>query len=199
MSKDYYHVITNLTGAMDIRYVCNACHKSIGRDITHVCDQTCNYCMASFPCVFSGTRFPGNEWNRHYRIRTCFANHKQSTTKKISVCERKRCCATCGWLVTDARHESNKVLCANCKQNKVVGHLCYMKPFKDVLPDASDKVLYVFYDFETTQNTKYSANATLHVRDMVCVQLCVRSAKMWKTVKSACDAVRGSTRSGTIR
>jgi len=45
-----------------------------------------------------------------------------------------------------------------------------MKPLKDVLPEASDKVLYVFYDFETTQNTKYSDKATLHVPDLVCVQ-----------------------------
>jgi len=45
-----------------------------------------------------------------------------------------------------------------------------MKPLKDVLPDASDKILYVFYDFETTQNTKYSDKATLHLLDLVCVQ-----------------------------
>jgi len=51
-----------------------------------------------------------------------------------------------------------------------VGHLCYMKPLKDVLPDANDKVVYVFYDFETTQNTKYCDKATLHVPDLVCVQ-----------------------------
>ena len=58
-----------------------------------------------------------------------------------------------GWtIVTDARHECNKVFCANCKQNRDMGNLCYMKPLKDVLPDASDRVLYVFYDFETTQN-----------------------------------------------
>ena len=87
-----------------------------------------------------------------------------------SVCERKRCCATCGLLVTDARHECNKVFCANCMQNRDVGHLCYMRPLKDVVPDASDKVLYVFYDFETTQTTKYSDTATLHVPDLVCIQ-----------------------------
>ena len=48
--------------------------------------------------------------------------------------------------------------------------MCYMRPLKDVMPDASDKVLYVFYDFETKQNTKYSDKATLHVPDLVCVQ-----------------------------
>jgi len=45
-----------------------------------------------------------------------------------------------------------------------------MKPLKDVLLDSSDKDLYVFYDFESTQNTKYSDKATLHVPELVCVQ-----------------------------
>jgi len=72
--------------------------------------------------------------------------------------------------VTDDRHECNKVFCADCKHNRDVVHLCYMRVLKNVLHDAIDKVLYVFYDFETTQNTKYSDKATLHVPDLVCVQ-----------------------------
>jgi len=72
--------------------------------------------------------------------------------------------------VTHDRHECNKVFCANYMQNRDVGHLCYMRPLKDMLPDASEKVLYVFYDFETTQTTKYSDKATLHVPDLVCVE-----------------------------
>jgi len=75
-----------------------------------------------------------------------------------------------GRLVKEARHEFKKVYCANFKQNRDVGHLCYMRPLKDVLPDSSDTVLYVFYDVEATQNTKYSDKATLHVPDLVCVQ-----------------------------
>ena len=77
---------------------------------------------------------------------------------------------TCGLLVTAASHESNKLFCANCKQNSDVGHLCCMRPLKDALPDACDKVLYVFYNFDTTQNMRYSDKATLHVPDQVCVQ-----------------------------
>jgi len=152
------------------RYICKACHKSCWRDVTYVCDQTCSDCKASPPCAFSDARTYCDECNRHFRSRTCFANHKQSTSKRKYVCEQKRCCATCGRLVTDARHERNKLFCANCKQNRDVGHLCYMKQLKDVLPVASDKVLYVFYDFETTQNTKNSDKATLHVADLVCLQ-----------------------------
>jgi len=106
----HYHVITNLTGAMAKRYIYNACHKSCGRDITHVCDQTCSGCMASPPCTFSDVRIPCDGCNRRFRSRTCFANHKQSTAMRKCVCERKRCCATCGLLVTDGRHECNKLI-----------------------------------------------------------------------------------------
>jgi len=81
------HVIANLTDAMAKRYICKACHKSCVRDTTHVCDQTCSDCTASPPCAFSDVRIPCEECNRHFRIRTCFANHKQSTAKKKSVCD----------------------------------------------------------------------------------------------------------------
>jgi len=100
--------------------------------------------------------------------------------------------------VTDTRHEFNKVFCANCKQNRDVVHLSYMKPLKDVLPDASDKVLYVFYDFETTQNKSIPTKPHFTYLISSAFSSFVRYAKMWKTVESACDAVRGSTRSGTI-
>ncbi len=35
---------------------------------------------------------------------------------------------------------------------------------------SSDRVLYVFYDFETTQNTRYTETAKVHVPIMVCIQ-----------------------------
>ena len=44
-----------------------------------------------------------------------------------------------------------------------------MQPLKNVLP-SSDGVLYVFYDFETTQNTRYSEKAKVHVPNLVCIQ-----------------------------
>jgi len=81
----HYHVITNHTIAMAKRYVCNACHKSCRGDITHICDQTCSDCKASPPCAFSGIRIPCDGCKSHFRSRTCFANHKQSTTKKKSI------------------------------------------------------------------------------------------------------------------
>jgi hypothetical protein len=51
---------------------------------------------------------------------------------------------------------------------KEVGHLCYMSPLIKVLP-TSDGILYVFYDFETTQNSRYSEKATKNVINLVCL------------------------------
>ena len=72
--------------------------------------------------------------------------------------------------MTHGNHECNKHFCDNCKQNKEIGHLCYMRLLKDTLPTTGDKVLYVFYDFKTTLNTRYTDAAKLHVPNLVCVQ-----------------------------
>jgi len=71
----------------------------------------------------------------------------------------------------------SKRFCEICKQNREVGHLCYIGPLKDVLPVNADKLLNVFYDFETTQNYKYFDKAKAHVSYLVCVhQYCARCA-----------------------
>ena len=62
---------------------------------------------------------------------------------------------------------------------------------------AGDKVLYVFYDFETTQNTEYTDEAKLHYLISSACNSSAQSASSWKT-ETACDAVRGNTRSGKI-
>jgi hypothetical protein len=49
-----------------------------------------------------------------------------------------------------------------------------MRPLKNELP-ASDRVMYVFYDFERTENSRYSDKAILHVSNLLCVeQFCLR-------------------------
>jgi hypothetical protein len=46
-----------------------------------------------------------------------------------------------------------------------------MAPLLEDSPQSSNnKVLYVFYDFETTQNKRYSEKVTVHVPNLVCVQ-----------------------------
>jgi len=54
-------------------------------------------------------------------------------------------------------------------QNEKIGHLCYMRPLSNELP-RSHNVLFVSYDFETTQKTRFTDSATEHVPNLVCLQ-----------------------------
>ena len=56
-----------------------------------------------------------------------------------------------------------------CQQNREARHFCYMHPLKNELP-RSDNVLFAFYDFETTQNTRLTASATVHIPNLVRLQ-----------------------------
>ena len=56
-----------------------------------------------------------------------------------------------------------------------------MRLLKELLPPAGDKVLFVSYDFENTQNTRYTDVAKLHVPNLVCAHSSVRDSKTRKT------------------
>ena len=60
----------------------------------------------------------------------------------------------------------------------------------------SDKIIYVFYDFETTQNTRYTDEAYLHVPNFVLCSSSFLGGRTWKTEETACVVVRGINRSG---
>jgi len=82
------------------------------------------------------------------------------------VCEKVRNCPVCNVCVTRKNHECFKPFCPNCKKNMEINHLCYMQPLKTEVPSA-DNVLFVFYEFETSQDTKISETAKLHVPILV--------------------------------
>jgi hypothetical protein len=71
--------------------------------------------------------------------------------------------------MTDSKHECNKVYCKNCASMREIGHLCFMAPLQNK-PRSIHNVLFVFYDFETTQDTRYTQSAKRHVPNLVCIQ-----------------------------
>ena len=84
------------------------------------------------------------------------------------MCEVKKRCRECG--VMEGRdNECNKQFCLQCLKNRDSGHKCYMSPLSDKAP-LNDEVLYMFYDFETTQDTNCGDNSYEHVPNLVCVQ-----------------------------
>ena len=50
----------------------------------------------------------------------------------------------------------------------------------------SDKVLYIFYDFETMQNTRYSDTTTVHVQNLVCTQQFCSRCESSENVQQDC-------------
>ena len=60
-----------------------------------------------------------------------------------------------------------------------------MAPLVNKLPK-SDNVLFVLYDFETTQDTMISDSATLHVPNLECLQFCSR-CEMQANIHTDCE------------
>jgi hypothetical protein len=147
----HYHVIVNLPAAMALRYVCPACNKGCESGAQHRCKESCDACTAIPPYIHDVARIHCDACNRYFRNATCFENHKRLTSGK-PVCEVKRRCRECG-VVEGRDHECNKRYCSQCLKKRELGHLRYMSPLSDKAR-RSDNVLYVFYDFEATQDTK---------------------------------------------
>ena len=61
-----------------------------------------------------------------------------------------------------------------------------MAPLVNKLPK-SDDVLFVFYDFETTQDTRISDSATLHVPNLVCLQQFCSRCEMQTDIDTDCE------------
>jgi hypothetical protein len=61
-----------------------------------------------------------------------------------------------------------------------------MEPLKNEL-GRSDNVLFVFYDFETTPDTKFSENSTEHIPNLVCVQQFCSLCEMQDDIDIDCE------------
>jgi hypothetical protein len=73
-----------------------------------------------------------------------------------------------------------------------------MRSLRNELP-SSDGILYVFYDFGTTQNTRYSDKATVHFPNLICLNSFILNVRTRKILKEIAHSVaRENIRSGMI-
>ena len=102
----HYHVITNLTGAMSKRYICEACNQSSRSGVTHKCREKCTDCMFNPPCISTDVRNPCEAHKRTFRSQACFEEHKTYKLKGKTACAQKRNCANFNGLLGDrSKHE----------------------------------------------------------------------------------------------
>jgi len=123
--------------------------------------------------------------NRNFRSRSCFEKHKTNKLEGKIVCEKVRNCPVCKACVTRKNHECFKPYCPKCNKNMEINHLYYMQPLKNEVP-RSDDVLFVLYDFETTQDTKISETARVHVPILVCLQQICTACEMQDDYSQDC-------------
>ena len=112
---------------------------------------------------------PFTSCNRTFRSQSFFDRNKTDEVRRKKLSEQKRNCINCGILLTDKKQESYNHFCTNCMQNGKICHLCCMRTLSNELP-RSDNVLFVFYDFESTQDTRFTDSATQHVPNLVYLQ-----------------------------
>jgi hypothetical protein len=142
--------------------------------------------MSSPLCLVTDVRIPCESCNRTFTSQSCFDKHKSNTLKGKTVCAQKRNCAKCGSLIAPiGKHECVKPYCVTCQQNRQTGHLCYMKLLVNEVP-RSDNVLFVFYDFETTQDTHISDSAIVHIPNLVCLQQFCSLCEMEPDIDTDC-------------
>ena len=132
--------------------------------------------MSTPPCAFSGVRILLASCNRTFRSQSCFDRHKTNKVRTKKVFKQKGNCINCGILLTDKKHECYKPFCTNCIHNEKICNLCYIRPLTNELP-RDNNVLFVFYDIETTQYTRFTDSATKHVPNLVCLQ---QFCSLWK-------------------
>ena len=155
---------------MSKRFIFEGCSKGCQSGVTHKCSEACSDCMSSPPCIITNVRIPCGSCNRTFRNLACFEKHKTNKLKGKPVCIHKRNCAKCNSLINPRnKHECFKQYCSFRKQNREAGHYCYMRPLLNELL-RSDNVLFVFYDFETTQDTRLPESSTVHIPNLLCIQ-----------------------------
>ena len=178
---------------MSTRYICEGCNESSRSGVRHKCREACTDCMFITPCICTDVRILYEACNRTFRSQACFDKHKTNKLKGTTVCAQKRNCAKCDGPLDDRRkHECFKSFCRNCQKNREFGHLCYMAPLANKLPK-SDNVMFVFYDFETTQDTRISDSTTLHVPNLVCLQQFCSQCEMQADIDTDCERCSGKT------
>ena len=162
----HYNLITNLKGAMAKKYICNACDTLY--DFEHKCEKVCSLCTATPPCTKDHTKYCAT-CNRWFLSQNCFQNHLTLKAKGKLVCQWREVWRNCSYLVTlDTKNECFKKFCNYCYKNQPGGHFCYMAALKP--SKLSDRVFYVFFDAECTQDHERHNGSFVHVSNFICAQ-----------------------------
>lgn len=155
LDENHYSVIKSLTGAFASAYFCAYCAEPYKQRHLHTkCVFRCERCFKQPPCEYA-IEIYCDDCNRSFVNANCFQNHKDNR-----ICLKVRICIHC--LIRYKLDKKNPHICGTkyckiCKKLTPIRHECYIPPIE---PKEIDEVktLFIFYDFETTQNTLLHGN-----------------------------------------
>ena len=173
--KNHFDVITSMPAFLCKNYYCHTCKKAYKKRDCHKCPSKCLACFKYMSNCLDNQKniIFCKDCNRTFYGIECFNEHKRNRSQKEgkidTVCDSVRKCNKCKRNIKEsfAEHICGNSICSNCGEYcNMKEHKCYMKTkqCKGGLCTGCDgdkkcyscktyTEKYIFYDFETTQDT----------------------------------------------
>ena len=184
LQENHYYGVKNLKGVLGTSYVCPYCHAGFNNAKHHKCDFCCNVCLDRDCPNQPRKTVQCKECLRNCRSQYCYDKHKAAigTDVEHSLCKTRFYCPECNTVQDrckgSTKHQCRTSLCKDCgaKVKSEIAHECFIEPLKR---EPSDE-RFIFYDFESNQQTGY------HIANYIC---CIDfSGNVWTADGDACVA-----------
>lgn len=149
LQDSHYHVIKKMNAFLGHSYYCGSCDTGYDKKTKHRCPNTCPTCFSS-NCQKEQS-VECQDCHRSCRSFDCYNRHKEVGAKKKSFCDQLGLCTQCKKIFEKSNpHVCGQAKCQNCKKNVITAeHLCFMT----VKPVSKCEDKYIFFDFETQQDS----------------------------------------------
>lgn len=149
LEHDHFYYIKSLTALFSISYFCEFCLKSFSNSNKHVekCIFKCNACFCK-PCSKDIPKIECDKCHRKFFGEICLKNHIQNKT-----CDKFHFCSTCGVTFDNCKNKTHtcaEKYCRKCEKSQPIHHECFTPLYEKKF--SKKKILYCFFDFETTQD-----------------------------------------------
>ena len=174
-NKNHYDVVTSMTASLSKKYYCHTCKKGYTHRDKHKCPNKCLACFKAEKHV--GDNIVCKYCNRVFFGQKCHDEHLRNRShggKRDVICKHVKKCLACNRTVPDLeQHVCGYSTCSNCKKYcDPKTHKCYMLSVETkggactrgetqctgkrkgwCLCCKTRTTNYMFYDFETQQDT----------------------------------------------
>lgn len=180
LHNNHYNVISSTTAAFCTSYYCAECNIPFQRNGVHKCDSACPMCNSKPPCPKQDNFYKKCEFcNRYFKSLHCYEQHLVNIDSEAkTICQMYIKCKNCYRTYKNYKgrkvHTCGEFFCKVCKDHFSSPHLCFMKKDKKTNPPSAEKIMFVYWDTETSQDTLINEqnvqNGTRHIVNLLVSQ-----------------------------